>query len=461
LSSTIESTRRVEDLRTLDEDAELRGATGSDEQRGRRRQAERAGARDDEDGDGGGERELRSRPCEQPAEQGQQREPDDDGDEHGGDPVGEALDRGLAGLGVEDEPGHLGELGVRPHTGRSHDETSTGVDGRTHHVVAGSDLDRDGLTREHGGVDRGRALDHDTVGRDLLPRPHHEQVADGEVSHRDAGLEAVAQQGDVLGAHGHQGTQRGTGPRLGARLEVAAGEDEDGHGRGDLEVHVGTSTGPVGEQLEAHRRAGHPRVGEEQRVETPGVRRPDAEADQRVHRRGPVPQVHPRGPVEGPRAPHDDGRREGQRCPLPVGELQRGDHRHEHDGHGQSGRDRETLSQRRELGIGRRLAPGLVRGLGRRRLRERGRVPGGLDGRDDVGDRHVCGEDDPGHLGGVVHLGGDPRHLVELALDAGRARRARHAADGQVDRAAGRLDAHGSSSPRSRDARARGGCRGC
>ena len=39
-------------------------------------------------------------------------ERDDDRDEHGRDPVGEALHRRLAGLGVVDEAGDLGQLGV-------------------------------------------------------------------------------------------------------------------------------------------------------------------------------------------------------------------------------------------------------------------------------------------------------------------------------------------------------------
>jgi hypothetical protein len=48
---------------------------------------------------------------------GGQRQTDDDGDEHGRDPVGESLDVGLAVLGVLDEAGHLGELGVGTDAG--------------------------------------------------------------------------------------------------------------------------------------------------------------------------------------------------------------------------------------------------------------------------------------------------------------------------------------------------------
>ncbi len=56
-SSTVSiPARLLEDLRPLDQDAELRAAARADHERGRRREAERAGARDDQHRDGRGER---------------------------------------------------------------------------------------------------------------------------------------------------------------------------------------------------------------------------------------------------------------------------------------------------------------------------------------------------------------------------------------------------------------------
>ena len=52
------------------------------------------------------------------------------------------------------------------------------------------------------------------------------------------GLDAVAQDRDVLGAEFEQRAQRRAGAPLGAGLEIAAGEDEHGDRRGDLEVDV-------------------------------------------------------------------------------------------------------------------------------------------------------------------------------------------------------------------------------
>ena len=101
------------------------------------------------------------------------------------------------------------------------------------------------LAGEQRGVDRRRAVLDDAVGGDLLARSHDEAVADGELVDRDALLDAVAQDGDVLGAELEQRPQRGAGAALGPGLEVAAGEDERRDAGGDLEVDL----------LDARRRA--------------------------------------------------------------------------------------------------------------------------------------------------------------------------------------------------------------
>ena len=58
----VDAAGRLEDLGTLDEDAELRAATGADEQRGRCREPERARAGDDQHRDRGAERRGRRGP---------------------------------------------------------------------------------------------------------------------------------------------------------------------------------------------------------------------------------------------------------------------------------------------------------------------------------------------------------------------------------------------------------------
>ncbi len=49
--------------------------------------------------------------------------------------------------------------------------------------------------------------------------------------------------------------------------------------------------------------------------------------------------------MEGIRAPGHDGRGQRQAQPLPVVELERGDHRQQDDGNGQRDGDEEPLAQ--------------------------------------------------------------------------------------------------------------------
>ena len=117
---------------------------------------------------------------EQPGDQRQQRDPDDDRYEHGRHPVGQPLHRGLAGLGLLDQPGQLGQLGVGADAGGPDDQSAAGVHGAADDRVARPDLDRDRLAGEHARVDRGRAVDDLAVGGDLLAGTDDEPVADRE-----------------------------------------------------------------------------------------------------------------------------------------------------------------------------------------------------------------------------------------------------------------------------------------
>ena len=374
-------------------------------------------------------------PGSEPEAEGGDRQQDHDGDEHRGHPVGEPLDGGLAVLGVGDEPGDLGQGGVGADAGGADDDAAAGVDGGAGDVVAGGDLDRDALAGEQGGVDGRAAVLDDPVGGDLLAGADHEPVADGELVDRDPDLDVVAEHGDVLGAELEERLQRGAGAALGAGLEVAAGEDEHGDAGGDLEVDLVLAAAAFDAQVEAH---AHRRVAgfaDEQGVERPAERGDGADRDEGVHRRGAVTQVRPRRPVERPGAPHDHGRGEGEREPLPVVELQGGHHGQQQDRDGERRRDDQAVAEPTgrvvTLGVG--VGPLVVRGFG-----EAGGVAGGLDLGDELGRFDVVGEGDLGLLGGVVDRGGHAVELVEATLDARGARRARHALDREVDALVGR-----------------------
>jgi hypothetical protein len=290
-------------------------------------------------------------------------------------------------------------------------------------------LDGDGLTGQQRLVDRARALLDDAVGGDLLAGADDEAVARRELLDRHAALGPVGvEHGDILGAELEQRLEGGAGAALGARLEEAAGEQERRHDRAHLEVDlVRAAARAIGDQVERHSHARHAGVAEEERVQRPAEGREHAERDQRVHRRRAVLEVRPRRAVEGPRAPQDHRRRELQAQPLPVVELQRADHRDRQQRRRQQGRDEQTPPQRRvRVGLG-----GVGRGLVGR---ERRLVAGRLDRRHELAGIDRGGVEVDGRpLGRVVDRGGDAVELVEAALDAVRARGARHAADRQLE----------------------------
>ena len=246
----------LQHLWALDEDAHLRPAAGADQQRGRSRESQRAGAGDNEHGDRCGERGGDGESGSQPGAEGDERDDDDDRHEHAGDRVSQTLHLGLASLRILDELRHLRKLRVRTDTGRPHDKAAARVDGGTGDRVALADLDRYGLAGEHGGVHRGGAGDHDAVGGDLLTRTNDELVADLEVRGGDLHLNAVAEHGDFLRAELQEGAQRGPGLAFGALLEVAAGEDEHRHARANFEIDVRRAIRGSDRELERVRHPG-------------------------------------------------------------------------------------------------------------------------------------------------------------------------------------------------------------
>ncbi len=211
----------------------------------------------------------------------------------------------------------------------------------------GPDLDRHRLAGDQRLVDRrGAALD-DAVGRDLLPGPDDEAVADARAprSATRRSLPSASSRATSLAPRSSSASQRRAGPALGALLEVAAGEDEGGDDGGDLEVDLVGAGAALGDQLERHLHPVHPGVAEEQRVQRPAERGQGPDRDQGVHRRRAVAQVLPGGLVEGPARPEHHGRRQQQREPLPVVELQRLDHRQQQHRQRESGGEDQPPAQ--------------------------------------------------------------------------------------------------------------------
>ena len=95
---------RLERVGVLDQDTGVRARSGRDEDRHRRREAERAGARDDEDAHGGDERvgEARLGTDDEPRDERHRRGRDDGGDEDGAHAIDQSLN-------ARPCPGRLGD----------------------------------------------------------------------------------------------------------------------------------------------------------------------------------------------------------------------------------------------------------------------------------------------------------------------------------------------------------------
>jgi hypothetical protein len=324
-----------------------------------------------------------------------ERQDDHDGDEDGGHAVGEPLHRRSAALGLAHEPGDPRRRRVGADPRRADHEPPADVDRRARDRRPRPHLDRHRLAGQHAPVDRALALLDDAVGGELLAGPDHEAVPDDQSVGRNTVLAAVGvEHRGVLGGELEQRTQRRTRAALGARLEVAAGEDERDHDRRRLEIHV-TAGG--------------------ERVQRPGEAGQRADADQRVHRRGAVAEAGPRGAMERISAPQDDRRREREREQPPAPELQRGRHREHQQGKRQRRRDDQSRG-RRPAGRQRRGVAGL---LDRRDELLR------LDGRRIELDRRL--------LRRVVDARADALEPVQPALHPNGAGRAGHAFDGQLE----------------------------
>ena len=392
---------RLEDLGAPDQQPELRAAAGADHERGGRRQAERARAGDDQHGD---------RRCERVGSAPAEREP--------GQPAWPPTARSRRARTLPETRSASRWTGALPAwasvTSRAIWATAVSAPTLVARTTsrppaftvapatsrARSHLDRHRLAGEHAHVDgRGALLDH-AVGRDLLAGPHDEAVARHQSLDRHAPLGAVRlEQRHVLRAQLEQRRDRGAGAPLRAGLEPAAGEDE---GRDDgrrLEVGVRvprTARRPTRSTRPARRR----------RRACPSWRRRCLAFAQAAAWNGQAPQITTG--VASANATHC------QPSNWSGGTIDRS----------------STGSESAALTIKRRRSE-----CGR--IGRRPRSPGSVAAVSDSLDRaDSCSGCDRGRvevdgraLGRVVDRRHDAVHVVQAALDAVRARRARHARD--------------------------------
>ncbi len=411
-------------LPALDEDAPLGPLARPDHDGRRRGQAHGAGTGDDEDGHEveQGRDETGLGPEQGPGREGQDGDADDGRHEDPGDDVGQALDGGLGALGLLDQPDDAGQRGVLADAFGPEPEAAPLIEGGPDDGRAGRLVHGQALAADHGLVDRRPAFDDDAVDRDGLAGPDDEDVAGPDVLDGHLALPVGADDAGRPRPQAHEPPHGVGRPALGPGLEQAAEQDEhDDDGRG-VEVDLG---------LDARQRE---------------QARPDG--------RGDAEEVGGRS-AHGHEGVHV-GRAVLERAPGPFVEAQAED---ELDGRSQGPEDEEVLQRGRHPGEpvphaaeeddqGQRSAPEDV-AAEREVLRVAGLFDlGGLVGHVVSGSPDRCDEglapgegrvDDDGGLGRRDVDGGlaDAGDLAQGPFDVGRAARAAHPRQGQLDADAG------------------------
>ena len=218
----VDATGRLQHLRPLDQDAELRSAARADEQRGGRGEAERTRAGDDQDGDRRRECLAGARAGEQPVRERGGGEGQHDRHEDRRNAIGETLDGCLACLRGTHESTDLRQSSVAADLRRPHDDAPAGVDRSADHGVARALLDRRRLAGQQRLIDRGVAFLDDPVGGDLLARADDEAIADAKLADGNPALLSVrGEQRDVLGTELEKRAQRRARAVPRTRLEEA------------------------------------------------------------------------------------------------------------------------------------------------------------------------------------------------------------------------------------------------
>ena len=230
-------------LGVLPENPERSAAARPRHDGGRGGKPQGAGAGDDEDRNRVGEGVFERRARGVPDDEGEKRNPEDDGNEPERDRVGLARDRRLRRDGVFDERDDLAQGRVGPGVRHAEGDVARNEERARVDAVVLRLVDGERLARHAGFVDAPRAEDHDAVGRDALARAHDHVVAHAQGVDGDFDFDAAFAS---HGARGREVKKRLDG-RSGARLRAALerftqGRKREDHGR-RLEVEVMESVG--------------------------------------------------------------------------------------------------------------------------------------------------------------------------------------------------------------------------
>ncbi len=412
--------------------AQLGRAAGADHDRGRRGQAHRAGAGNDQHCHGVHQRkgQRRRRAEHQPDQEGQRSGGHHRRHEPHGDLVDQRLDRQLGALGLLDQTDDLRQHRVPAHLGDAETEGTGGVERTAHNFRAHGLGHRHRLTGDHAFVDIGGTLHHRAIDRHLLAGADQHDVAQGDLlkGHFDGLTTALHARGPRL--QPHQPLDRLRGTALGPRLERAPEQDQGHDDDRRFEVDI--------------RRARRQYAWCEGRDHGIAIGCRGTERDQRVHVGGAAQQCRHALAEEAQARPeqHQRGQRElqvpaglqsdGMHHPVVHGRNEVRAHFQNEDRQGQQRRQQQGAAQRARFAFAAFLL--LVTGRGRAHADRARGVAGVLHGGLQIGDGHRAGQ--MAHvrpLGGQVDAGRDhARQLRKTLFHATDAGRTRHPLDAQL-----------------------------
>ena len=265
-------------LGALDQHARLRAAPDADHDRHRRGETQRAGAGDDEDGDGRDQAigEARLRSPDRPRRECQERRTDHGRHEPARDLVRQPLNGRAAALGLRHHLHDLREHRVAADLVGAHDEAARLVHGAADDPVADALGHGHGFSRHHGLVDRTSPFEDLAVDRHALAGPHAQAVADNDLIEAHILVRAVGP--DAAGHLRGEIEQRANGAAgLLAGLQLQNLPEQHKHGDDGRRLEIDGN----GAVMAAHRRREHTRQqGSDDAVDP---RHAGAHGDQREH----------------------------------------------------------------------------------------------------------------------------------------------------------------------------------
>ena len=223
----------------LDQHAGAGSSSGRHHDRHGCRQAEGAGAGNNQHGHGIDQAVSHRglRPQQAPGQEGQEGGEQDRGDEAGGNRVGETLDRSACPLGFGHHLDDPGQEGVLSHPGGPHDEAAGLIDGAARHPVGRKLLDRQGLAGEHRFIHRACALDHHSVYRDAFPGPNPQSGVDGDTVQGDLLLRSILPQSACgVGGQPQERADGAAGLLASPELQHLSQQDQSGDDGGCFEI---------------------------------------------------------------------------------------------------------------------------------------------------------------------------------------------------------------------------------